>query len=362
VRLVQLPGTDLQLSPVTFGAGDTAGLMIRGTPDEQHRAVARAIDLGINHFDTSSAYGQGTSEVNLGNALRRCGADLVITTKVYVPPEALLSNRIAAWIIRTVEGSLLRLGRESIDILLLHNPVFFSRTFFPDDTPRGMVPGVSLDDFFGEGGVRETLLKLRSAGKIRYFGTAAANTSPAAVTKAIIGSGAISLFNQQFNLINPSAAFPISDARPCDDYSRAVPGYCAFDNVIEYARSHNVGALAIAPLGTGVLVDATHRDRSPPEFSNSAHAARFAQTGTYERQLQVARYFLALAGRYGMTLSELAYRFVLSAPGVTTVLGGFSSMQHVEQAVAFAEKGVLTTEMIGDLTRIWLDPDATRSS
>src|SRR2546429_282784 len=58
--------TGLEVSVLGFGCGAVGGLMVRGSPGDQERAVARAIELGINYFDTAAMYGNGESERNLG--------------------------------------------------------------------------------------------------------------------------------------------------------------------------------------------------------------------------------------------------------------------------------------------------------
>ena len=63
--------TGLRVSTLGFGCGNVGGLMVRGAPAEQERAVARAIELGINYFDTAPSYGDGQSEQNLGRVDRK---------------------------------------------------------------------------------------------------------------------------------------------------------------------------------------------------------------------------------------------------------------------------------------------------
>src|SRR6187401_1105342 len=58
--------TGLNISVLTFGCGAVGGLMTRGAPADQERAVARALEAGVNHFDTAAAYGAGASEQNVG--------------------------------------------------------------------------------------------------------------------------------------------------------------------------------------------------------------------------------------------------------------------------------------------------------
>src|SRR5439155_20709638 len=97
------------------------GLMIRGTPAEQERAVARALALGVNYFDTAPLYGDGQSEQNLGRALKALGAEVVVGTKCRLNPTGRCG--IAGALARSLEASLKRLQRESVDLLQLHNAI-----------------------------------------------------------------------------------------------------------------------------------------------------------------------------------------------------------------------------------------------
>ena len=60
----------LKLSVLGFGCGAVGGLMVRGAATDQERAVAKAIDAGINYFDTAAMYGDGQSETNLGRVIK----------------------------------------------------------------------------------------------------------------------------------------------------------------------------------------------------------------------------------------------------------------------------------------------------
>ena len=111
----------MQLSILGFGCGAVGGLMLRGDPADQERAVAQALDAGINYFDTAVAYGDGESEKNLGRILRKLKpADAMVGTKVRLRPANFAS--IADTIAASLDGSLQRLGLERVDIFHFHNP------------------------------------------------------------------------------------------------------------------------------------------------------------------------------------------------------------------------------------------------
>src|SRR4030081_2020006 len=97
--------TGMQLSVLGFGCGAVGGIMVRGDPADQERLVARAIDVGVNYFDTAVLYGDGESEKNLGRVLKKLKpAGAVVGTKVRVPPAEF--GHIAAAVTTSLEGSL----------------------------------------------------------------------------------------------------------------------------------------------------------------------------------------------------------------------------------------------------------------
>src|SRR5438105_8366394 len=112
--------TKLQVSALGFGCGVVGGIMVRGDPADQERLVARAIDAGVNYFDTAVLYGDGESEKNLGRVLGELKpADAIVGTKVRVPPGASIADAVTT----SLDGSLARLRVERVDIFHLHNPV-----------------------------------------------------------------------------------------------------------------------------------------------------------------------------------------------------------------------------------------------
>ena len=66
----EVGNTGVRVSEIGFGGGGNAGLMVKGTPQQQRDAIERAIELGINYFDQAPDYGDGVSETNLGRVPR----------------------------------------------------------------------------------------------------------------------------------------------------------------------------------------------------------------------------------------------------------------------------------------------------
>lgn len=159
---------------MTFGEADSKASAWIGNEGQEaaNRMVATCLDAGINFFDTSNAYGNGTSERMLGQALSGKREDAIIATKMYFPssPDVnrLGASRLA--IMREVEGSLQRLGTDRIDLYQLHQ--------WDNSTP-----------------IEETLRALDDCikqGKVRYIGLA--NAAAWQIAKA---DGAASLLGTE---------------------------------------------------------------------------------------------------------------------------------------------------------------------
>ena len=171
---VLLPGTTLELSRVSYGAGVIAGMMVRGAPHEQTEMVARAIELGVNHFDTAYRYGWGRSEVNLSRALEEVGEPH--------GPHHQGRGRLG--------GSRVRQRRPGLSAQLRaqphapwtreggHRPPAQRDNFLRRHSTIEDLPHASLDDILGEGGFYETFDELRERARSTTSASVARTTSP----------------------------------------------------------------------------------------------------------------------------------------------------------------------------------------
>src|SRR5207248_2637112 len=148
--------TGMQLSVLGFGCGAVGGLMVRGDLRDQERTIARAIGAGVNYFDTAVQYGDGESEKNLGRILQKLKpANVVVGTKVRLPSADF--GRIAEAVANSLEGSLSRLHRETVDIFHLHNAI----------TETGGGEALGVPQVLGE--VVPVFERLRREGKTRFL-------------------------------------------------------------------------------------------------------------------------------------------------------------------------------------------------
>lgn len=351
----EIPSTGLKVSELSFGAGTAAGLMIHSTPAEQRAAVERAIDLGINAFDTSPIYGMGCSEVNLGNALMGFD-DAVITTKVAIRAENLLTDSVGQCIRRSVQASLRRLRRDSLDILLIHNGVHFRRTTpvvadqgEPYDPMRDL-PHLTFDEIMGEGGAWETIRELKKSGLVKNFGISGQDNDPH-LMRALIGAGVLDIVNQPLNLLNPT---PVAGHGGEGFLNDVEPNFVDYDHFCRFAEANDCAVSVISPVAAGVLTPAAQSGKLPPAVSEWKD--RFMFEGHYERELRRAAAFVPVAEQAGMSITDLAYRFTMNTPGFVTVLGGFSDIAQMEEAVASVNQGPLPDDVLTELHRIWRTP------
>ena len=334
MRYRPLGNTGLHISEVGFGTGNTAGLMVRGTPAEREHAVARAVELGINYFDTSPDYGKGQSEENLGAALKALGVRPIITTKVEIMPGD--EHDIAGKVVASVEASLRRLRTHWVDVVEIHNSPAPER----DPTVAwGWMP-ITLPDFLGPQGALEGLERLRQDGKARYFGLVN-ERSHASLAKQLIEAGHFDLINLPYNLINPSAGRPTPPGLAVDIDS---------DAIIPHAQAHNVGVGVFSPLARGILTGQTASGQSLHEYSGSR---RLHEDPEAYAVLQREAKSLSFLAESHSTLPQAAFRFILMHPGVTTVLGGFSSLEHLEELAATSEAHDLSETEMARVEMAW---------
>lgn len=328
----RLGATDLVVSEIGFGCGGNAGLMIRGEPAEQRRIIARALAAGITYFDTAPDYGDGRAEIALGRALKDLQVHPVITTKVEI--RAADRDDIAGHIRRSVDESLARLGLDAVDIVQIHNG--------PVARPPVMAPGyyatLALDDFLKPGGVLEGVRQLLESGKARYSGFICRGNDAAEV-RTLLETGLFHLINAPYTLLNPTAGRfrPVRWSGP--DHG----------NVIGAAVAAGAGTAVFSPLAGGLLTDALLSGRQTHPLARAKDIAALEQAGN----LEAARRFQTIARETGTDLATLAYRFVLSDPGVTTLLGGFSSADQIDVALAASAAGPLDAACLAAIEAVW---------
>ena len=317
--------TGIEVSEIGFGCGDVGGLMVRGEHADQVRAVARAMELGINYFDTASRYGGGQSETNLGQVLKELSAEVYVGTK-YSLGEA-DPNDLKAGVIQSVEASLKRLGREQVDLIQLHDRI--------SSQTDVSVRAITVSDVLGE--VREALEVLKFQGKVRFYGMTGVG-EPKGIHE-VVASGLVSTVQTVYNLINASAGVAAPAGFDMPDY----------DRLIDLSAEKNVGVIVIRVLAAGALTGTSVRHPVAVQTVAPIGSGRdFQQDESRARQFA----FIVNEG-FASDMPEASIRFALSNPGVSTVLVGYSDLEHLEKSVQYAAKGPLSAEALARLPQAW---------
>jgi aryl-alcohol dehydrogenase-like predicted oxidoreductase len=305
--------TGLKLSVLSFGCGAVGGLMVKGAAADQERAVARAIEFGINYFDTAPMYGNGESERNLGRVLKALKKPKVhVGTKVWLEE----TGDIGKFIAYSMEASLKRLDLDIVDLYQLHNPISDAKregTINPKTVREQVLPAFE---------------RLRKQGKARHFGfTALGDTRAIHSVLDAFDSAQVS-----YNLLSPSAGANLPSNYPAQDYG----------NLIARAHARGMGTIGIRVLAGGALsgVESRHPLGMPsvdPIGSASSYAGDVARA---------VRFGEVVKREFAQNLVEASIRYVLSNRNLSTTLVGLSTLEQLEHAGQSAKKGPLPPEAL----------------
>ena len=297
---VRLGRSELEVSRVAFGTWELSGDWGPTDAEAMIAAIRHAADQGVTFFDTAQAYGFGTSERLLGEALRgRSRDELVIATKGGLRRSGpdVVRDASAHQIVSGVEDSLRALAMDYVDLYQIH---------WPDPTTP----------------IEETasaIAKLIKEGKVRHVGVSNFDTAQVAAFSAIL---------------------PVETVQP---------PYSLFRREIErellpYSVAHDIGVLVYGPLAHGLMGG----DLGPAtRFADSDWRSTSAifQGQDFERNLAVVTELGDLARREHITLGQLAIAWTLSNPAVQLAIVGMSNLRHVDEAIAASEVELDTSTM-----------------
>lgn len=277
----RLPGTDLELSVVGLGCWAMGGLWWGSDvrDDDSVAAVHKALELGINWFDTAPLYGHGHADEVLVRALGARKKDVLIATKVGVRWDGegmhARSDLSPAWLRADVEASLRRLGLERIDLLQVH---------WPDEG------GVPLAETLA------TLETLKREGKVRHVGLC--NYDPTGLSQAVT-HGPIASLQTPYNLLRRE-----------------------FESGLQpWLTAHGIGAVVYEPLCRGLLTGKFTARQRFGDDDLRARDDRFQGT-RFLRALTVVSRLQLIAQRLHVPLAALALAWTLRNPAVTAAIAG----------------------------------------
>ncbi|MBP1137294.1 aryl-alcohol dehydrogenase-like predicted oxidoreductase [Arthrobacter sp. PvP023] len=298
---LKLPISRLVLGTMTFG--DTVDEVTAG------RMVEEALDAGITTIDTANAYVGGTTEEMLSRLLKGRRGEIVLASKAGMPhPDHGEHSPLSpAGLRNSVEGSLRRLGVDSIDLFYLHQP-------------DRLTP---LQDTLA------TVAELFAEGKIGALGVsnfAAWQIADVIHTAREVGAPRPVVAQQLYNLV----------ARRVEE------------EYLEFAATHNVHTMVYNPLGGGLLTGKHSFDAKPTEgrYGDSKLAAMYTQR-YWDRQLFDAIEELArIAEGAGITLAELSLRWLAYRDGVGSMLLGGSKVEQLRANIAAVANGPLPADVV----------------
>jgi aryl-alcohol dehydrogenase-like predicted oxidoreductase len=322
--------TGLKVSALAFGCGDVGGIMVRGAPADRERAVARAVELGINYLDTAPSYGSGQSERNTGAVLRALRPDVIVGSKCRLSPAELAD--VPGALTRSVETSLSLLGIPRLDLFHLHNPMGRIRS----ERRLGLTDVLDA--------VAPAARRLQEQGKIRFFGVTALGETGA--LHRALASGAIDTAQVCLNLLNPTAAHPVPSGFPGQD----------FDQLAVLGHEHGVGTIGIRVLAGGALTGQVARHPiAIPAVDPIASGPDYATDASHARVFE-----LLVKEGFAQSVLEAAFRFALSTDAMSTVLIGTSDLDQLEFAAASVAKGPLPALALDRLRGVWSELATTR--
>jgi L-galactose dehydrogenase/L-glyceraldehyde 3-phosphate reductase len=317
----QFGRTDLDVSLLTFGCGAVGGLMTAGSAADQDRAVAWARGNGINHFDTAPLYGNRASEKNLGRALGRNRDGVIVSTKVLLNDAD--HTDLAGAIRASLEASLTRLKQDHVDVFQLHNVL-----------AKNVGAGMTADQVIDE--VVPEFMNLRNEGKARFLGfTANGDTDTAHM---LIESGSFNSAQIFYNILVPSAGETIPAGYPAQDYRE----------LLNVAERHGVGSIGVRVLAGGALSGSESRHPLSMKIVEPIGSGQ-DYTADVKRAL---RFGPAVAEGHAASLPELAIRYVISNPALSTTEIGIATLDELQQAADAVNKGPLSEDALAEIKEI----------
>jgi aryl-alcohol dehydrogenase-like predicted oxidoreductase len=273
----QLGATNIRISEVSLGC--------MSLPTDENKATAivnRALDLGINYFDTADIYHDGVNETILGRALKPHRDKIILASKagnVRRPDGGLDWNPTKQHILESIEGSLKRLQTDYLDLYQLH--------------------GGTINDNIGES--IEAFELLKKQGKIRHYGISS------------IRPNVIREYAKRSSIVSVMMQYSLLDRRPEEE-------------CLELLHRNDISVLVRGGLAQGLLVGKPPKpylDLSAQDVENAAAAIRSISANK-------------------RTPSQTAIRYVLRHPAVTSAVVGVSSVEQLEDVVKTIDTPILT--------------------
>lgn len=288
--------THLEVSEIGFGAWALGGGAWGNQKDrESLQTLHRAIELGVNFIDTAAGYGKGRSERVIARALSERQERIYVASKIHPMPGPWPPSPYCKaeerypedYLRKMVDERLDNLVTERIDLLQLHT---WTRTWNKDPGPL------------------EVLKKLQAEGKIRYIGVSTPEPDQNSVID-LIRAGYLDTVQLVFNIFEQE---PAAELLPT-------------------AAEHKVGVIVRVPFDEGSL---TGKFNTDTEFASDDFRSKYFAGDRLARTVARVKQIEQDIADTGLTMAQVALKFVLSQPAVSTVIPG---IRNVRQAKMNAE-------------------------
>ncbi len=318
MRYRNLGNTDIAVSEVGFGVW-TVGTTWWGITDEDFGIdlLRHAFDRGITFFDTADTYGSGVGETILAKALKDKRDQIVIATKFGYDfysdtgerkGHVELPHDFSPQFVRfAADESLKRLETDYIDLYQVHNPRM-------DD--------IDSDDLF------DTLTRLQDEGKIRHFGVA---LGPAIGWK----DEGLAAMNKR-DICSLQIIYNLLEQDPGRDF-------------FPVAREEGIGVLVRVPHSSGLLEGKYDKDT---KFSKDDHRSHRPDEWLTEGLKKLEKISFLTEDR-DATIGQMALRFVLSEPSISSALPNIYNMDHIDEFVGASDCDDLTPEELKEIERLY---------
>ena len=275
-----------------------------------YHALHRAVDLGLNFIDTALAYGDGHSENLVGKVIKERKERLYVASKI--PPKngkwpaqpgtTLREAFPYDYIVKMTETSLKNLNVDSIDVQQFH---------------------VWDDGWTQDAEWQDAIAKLKEEEKIRFFGISVNDHQPDNALKAA-ATGLVDSFQVIYNIFDQTPE----------------------NNLFPLCQKNNIGIIVRVPLDEGGL---TGKITSETKFPLGDFRNRYFRSDRKEQVEERTRALAKLLGEEAATLPEMALRFCLHHPAVSTVIPGMRSVVNVEANCRLSDGKKLSDRMLSDI-------------